>query len=220
MILVIDPAVRIPEVQGFCKIVRATRERCEYHLPGICDMRSLEACHLDEAKGIVLFGSGTSVHETDGWQKPLSKFLQAAIDKGIPLMAICYGQQLLGHMFGAEVGFCTEDRSMHLGDRIVSIKSDKRLKLPELEIPIVVSHGEELKSLPKGFELWGETSEVEIEAIRHPLKPIWALQSHPEATEDFIAHQDIELNHQQLKEVGEKSFVIIQAFLNFCSETR
>ena len=218
MIAVIDPAVRTAEVQGFCKIARHSILKCDYHMPALCGLNSIHDLDLTTLKGIVLFGSGASVHENHAWQPGLIAFLKKAIDQGVPLLAICYGQQLLGHMFGTKVDFCFKNRGQHLGCRKIPFKEDSRLQLRAKEYPIVVSHGEELKEVPEGFEIWAASQKVKVDAIRHPTKPIWAVQSHPEATEDFIAHQSIELGELSLEVIVQESFQLVQAFLDYCAK--
>ena len=49
-------------------------------------------------KGIILSGGPASVLDADGPRIP-----QEILDSGLPIMAICYGQQALMHQLGGEV---------------------------------------------------------------------------------------------------------------------
>src|SRR5687768_3302787 len=59
---------------------------------------------------IVVSGAPVLLTETDP-QPYLQKF-KILLDSGLPLLGICFGHQLLGMSFGAEVSRCKEDRDI------------------------------------------------------------------------------------------------------------
>lgn len=54
--------------------------------------------------GILITGSHAMVSDNPSWQRPIMAWLERAISKGIPVLGICFGHQLLAEMAGGRVG--------------------------------------------------------------------------------------------------------------------
>src|SRR5262245_51435027 len=83
-------------------IARRTREcnvYCEIH-PGTLSLEELKALRPD---AIILSGGPGSVYDEDSPKCPTGIF-----DLGIPILGICYGLQLMGHLLGGSVEAGTE----------------------------------------------------------------------------------------------------------------
>ncbi len=123
--------------------------------------------------GIILSGGPSSVYEKGA---PLSK--KEILDLGIPVLGICYGQQLIGKQLG---GLVMPNKIKEYGRRIVKIKNKNKLfqSLKNKEI-CWMSHGDSIEKLPNGFVTLASTNSCKNAAIGNFEKNIYGVQFHPE----------------------------------------
>lgn len=96
----------------------------------------------------------------------------------LPILGICYGQQMIAHVFGAKVA---KGASAEYGLGEVEIdEEDILFKGVPKKIRTWVSHFDEVKELPEGFVKLAHSGTCEIEAMRHKELPIFSVQFHPE----------------------------------------
>ncbi len=96
----------------------------------------------------------------------------------VPLLGICYGHQMIAHVWKAKVG---RGLSAEYGMGGVTI-DDKDVifgGLPE-KLRVWVSHFDEVKEVPKGFAGLAHSKICGVEAMRHKERPIFGVQFHPE----------------------------------------
>jgi len=96
----------------------------------------------------------------------------------MPLLGICYGQQMIAHVFGAKVA---KGASAEYGLGEVEIdEEDVLFKGVPKKIRTWVSHFDEVKELPSDFVKLAHSDTCDIEALRHKERPIFGVQFHPE----------------------------------------
>ena len=214
-IMIIDPAARVAELDCFNRIAEDDRFTFSYHLPALMGFDSLERIR-QPVSGVIIFGSGSSVYDQDAWQEKLSNFLKEAIDHKAPILGICYGHQLIAHMFGAKVDFLFQDHKKLTGFYETSIHNTK-LGHNLNKASLVTSHREAVIELPKGFKCTAHRENVDFDALEHESLPIFTFQQHPEATNSFLNNQSIDC-----PTLGPNSFddghKIVASFLDFCSD--
>jgi len=186
--MVIDPAVRRPELSAFNAIAERSPVPATYHLPAMHDMASFPEHPLEVVKGLIIFGSGASVHERSSWQVELEEWIRPLLDAGIPALGCCYGHQMLAFMYGGTVEWMFPDRHKLCGIRQVSLLSSP-LGTGLVRLPI--SHAEVVTQLPSRFSRLAQSEDVPIDGMRHESLPIFGFQPHPEATTDFLATHKI-----------------------------
>ncbi len=152
-------ARRIRECQVYSKI---------YHF-------STTAAQLkaDGVAGIILSGGPSSVFAK---QAPIPD--RGIFELGVPVLGICYGIQLMGHLLGGKVS-----RSDHreYGHGTLTIRRPGRLfaGLPK-KLRVWNSHGDRLIKLPPGFTAIGTTDNSEFAAIEDLKRNFYGIQFHPE----------------------------------------
>ena len=134
-------------------------------------------------KGIVLSGSPHSVYEAGA-----PTIDPAILDLGVPMLAICYGMQLVCHLMGGLVQ-PGESREFGRASIEVSDRSDLFAALPQ-RTSVWMSHGDQVTRLAgsegvvEAFETLASTPTCPHAAVRlvTPTRRIFGVQFHPEVT--------------------------------------
>ena len=185
---IIDPGTRIAEVDCFNLLAIKAPLKTTYHLPALFGMKSLS--HYNQPKGIIILGSGASPNDKLDWQAQLGQWLTKQIDAGTPMLGICYGHQLIAHLLGGTIGFMRVDQTKRTGFYTINVSANRLW--PQESVSLLMSHREMITILPQQLENIASSKECPCEGFQHKTKPIWGLQSHPEATVAFMENQNIE----------------------------
>ena len=216
---IIDPGTRVPELDCFNQISQASKLSCHYHLPALFGTSSLVATNEDNIAGIIILGSGASVCDDIPWQNDLCNWLKPKIHGGISCLGICYGHQLIAHMFGGKVAPLYKEGKKLTGTRTTKI-SQNRLNIVPMEYEVVVSHIEVCLDIPQEFNILAKSPAVEIDGLEHKHLPIWTFQSHPEATQLFLTNQSINIEQPKKDRALNDGEKIISSFLAHCNHAK
>lgn len=134
---------------------------------------SIEA--LQDFDGIIISGGPRSVYEIDA-----PRFHEDVLSLGIPILGICYGQQLIAQLLGGHVkgGDFREYGIASLEVR----ESGTILKGVPSGTSVWMSHGDTVQKLPPHFKPLAETNACAFAAIADLNRQIYGLQFHPEVT--------------------------------------
>lgn len=124
-------------------------------------------------QGIIFSGGPASVY---GKNSPTID--KQIFEMGIPILGICYGQQLIAHILDGKV---SPGKVKEYGPATVNIEKNSPLfGNTAKEFNVWMSHGDEVKKVPEGFKVLAYTKTVPVAAISNEKKKIFALQFHPE----------------------------------------
>jgi len=162
-------------------IARRIREQSVY-----CEIHPYTLGH-DAAKiralsptAIILSGGPSSVYDQGAPLVPAG-FFELATSLGIPVLAICYGAQLVAHVLGGKVR--PADRREY-GRASVKIKHGGegvfRTVAADDELAVWASHGDHVDALPPGFVHVAESENCPMSAFVNAARKIHCLQFHPE----------------------------------------
>lgn len=133
---------------------------------------------LDEVKnkkpiGIIFTGGPNSVYDDNA-----PNIDKEIFDLGIPILGLCYGMQLISKTFGALV---EKAEKKEFGKTLcIKDKDSKLIQNMKNETIVWMSHQDQVKKLPCGFDLIQHTSTCPYAAIENEEKKIYAVQYHPE----------------------------------------
>jgi GMP synthase (glutamine-hydrolysing) len=122
--------------------------------------------------GVVLSGGPASVYEPGAPQVD-PELLQS----GVPVLGICYGMQLIAHHLGGEVASASR---REYGPALLAVDDPGQLfaGLPA-ELPVWMSHGDNVVRLPAGFHSLASSSNAPVAAFGNGAG-IVGIQFHPE----------------------------------------
>ena len=131
---------------------------------------SVEEIKAKNPNGLIL-GGGPSLESAGNSEKYIK-----SVD--VPILGICLGHQLIAKAYGSEVS--TSDTESYAQVKI-NINNDEGLfegLAPEMDV--WSSHKDEVKTIPKGFEVLASSELCDIESLKHNSKDIYGIQFHPE----------------------------------------
>ncbi len=129
-----------------------------------------------DAGGIQVTGSPLMLNTLDTpWQERVGHALETAARRGVPVLGVCFGHQLLGQHFGATLRSWEGNRwgvaEVHF-QAVGPFASDA--------VPMVFTHRDHLVDAGD-MEVVAQGGLGGIQALAHPELPIWSVQGHPEA---------------------------------------
>lgn len=186
-LIVVDPAVVRAEDRGVARVLADLEGDHRVLRPGLVPEDGPRPGDGYDADGIVILGSRASVRDDASWLSRLGSWLDPLLADGpeIPVLGICFGHQLLAHRAGGSVGHLRPDRREESGIR-ESRFEDCRLVPGGGLLRVVASHGEEVKCLPPGLRSVARRPGIETDAFQHERRPVFGVQFHPEADEEFM----------------------------------
>jgi len=138
--------------------------------------RADEAFARLKPKGIILSGGPSSVMWDDSPRAP-----QHFFDAGIPILAICYGQQTMAHQLGGRVA-PSDDREF--GRAFIEIVGDSMLFdglwKPGESHQVWMSHGDRVEALPEGFTVVARSEGAPYAVATDEARRFFSLMFHPE----------------------------------------
>jgi len=126
-----------------------------------------------QPKGVILSGGPASVYDDDAPLAPSWVF-----DKGLPVLGICYGMQVIAHQLGGTVA---SSQKREYGHSVVyqDTKSDPLFSEISKSMPVWMSHGDKINQLPPGFKSIGYSDNSPV-AVFVGDEARYGIQFHPE----------------------------------------
>ncbi|MEM7461440.1 MAG: glutamine-hydrolyzing GMP synthase [Pseudomonadota bacterium] len=127
-------------------------------------------------KAVIFSGGPGSVPEKDSPRAP-----QAVFDSGVPILAICYGQQTLCHQLGGKV---EGGHHREFGRADIEILKSSPLFEGIWEVggkyPVWMSHGDRVTRLPDGFEVYATSPNAPFAIAADNKRNYFSTMFHPE----------------------------------------
>lgn len=138
---------------------------------------SLESLKQLPIKGIILSGGPSSVYE-EGAPTLDNEIIDWCKSENIPVLGLCYGHQLLGQLIG---GVVEPNQVKEYGRTQLFVTNPSSiLEGMNEEETVWMSHGDQVKQLPEGFNILANTNDCPIAAFASDDNLLTGLQFHPE----------------------------------------
>ncbi len=171
-LLIIDFGSQVTQL--IARRLRELNVYCEIH-----PFQSVTAEFLDDfAPKAVIFSGGPASVIDDGSPRPP----QEVFSLGVPILGICYGQQVMMQMLGghverghgtAEFGRAYVEPSTHELPLLVGWFDDGREQ-------VWMSHGDHVAEIAPGFEVFATSPGAPFAITADPTRKFYAVQFHPE----------------------------------------
>ena len=170
-LLIVDFGSQVTQL--IARRLRELNVYCEIHPYQIVDEKFLNRL---SPKAIILSGGPDSVTR-DG--SPMAH--PVIYNMGVPLLGICYGQQVMMHQLGGEVTSGTG--TSEFGKAFVERKSSSELLkswFNNQTEQVWMSHGDHVSKIAPGFEVFGHSPNAPYAIIGDKKRNFYAVQFHPE----------------------------------------
>ena len=171
-LLIIDFGSQVTQL-----IARRLRELsiyCEIHPFQKVDTAFLKSFN---PKAVILSGGPASVMDADSPRAP-----QGLFDLGLPILGICYGQQVMMHQLGGTV--VSGHGTAEFGRAFVTPSQDKLSILDgwfaDGDEQVWMSHGDHVSEIADGFEVYGTSPNAPFAITADTKRNFFAVQFHPE----------------------------------------
>lgn len=135
-----------------------------------------DAFHRLSPKAVILSGGPASTTDIGSPRAP-----QVIFESGLPVLGICYGEQLMCAQLGGAV---EGGHHREFGRAFLDIRQESALFDGIWEVgsrhQVWMSHGDRVTALPEGFEVIGTSTGAPFAAIADEKRRFYAVQFHPE----------------------------------------
>jgi GMP synthase (glutamine-hydrolysing) len=171
-LLIIDFGSQVTQL--IARRLRELNVYCEIH-----PFQKVDDAFLDAfgPKAIIFSGGPASVFAEGAPMPPASAF-----SRGVPILGICYGQQVMMHVLGGKVerGHGTAE----FGRAYVTPGADKLDLLDgwfaDGREQVWMSHGDHVSEIAPGFQVYGTSPNAPFAITADPARHFYAVQFHPE----------------------------------------
>ena len=174
-LLIIDFGSQVTQL--IARRLRELNVYCEIH-----PYQNVTDAFLAEfAPKAIIFSGGPDSVMREGSPRPP----RAAYDMGVPILGICYGQQVMMHDLGGKVE-AGEHATAEFGRAYVKPTQDRDALLNGWFLDgtgreqVWMSHGDRVVRLPEGFRVVGTSDGAPFAAIANDERCFYAVQFHPE----------------------------------------
>lgn len=169
LVLILDYGSQYTQL--IARRVRENHVYCEIHLGSL----NLPAIQALKPRAIILSGGPQSVYAPGAPKSDPGVF-----KLGVPVLGICYGEQLMARELGGQV---EPSSQREYGPARVTVHERLGIFSPFLEgevMQVWMSHGDRLTRVPEGFRSIASSQNAPFAAIADPVRHLYGIQFHPE----------------------------------------
>lgn len=180
-----DPVLVVDFGAQYAQVIARRVRECHVYSEIVPPDLTAEELLARSPAGIILSGGPASVYA-----ERAPRIDPAIWDAGVPVLGICYGQQLMVSQLGGEVtrtGTAEFGRTELAGDPGSVLLSG----LPEHQT-VWMSHNDAVTRAPEGFRTIGSTDHSPVAAVEEPSRELYGVQFHPEVSHTPLGRRVLE----------------------------
>ena len=132
-------------------------------------------------RAVILSGSERSVFEDAAWLDNQFSFVRNVMEKGVPLLGVCFGHQLMFRaLYGKDV--LARRAVPEVGWPTVELKAHEVFAGVPSAIRPYNFHFDEVVDVPEAWRVLASSESCRVHAVCHDELPAVGLQFHPEVT--------------------------------------
>ena len=167
---------------------------------------------LTKNDAVILTGSHSMVTHEESWSLEVEKWLPKLIKDEVPLLAICYGHQLLAKSLGGVSGY--HENGIEIGSVEINLeenaKDDEIFSKLQNSFKAHTIHSQTVIKLPKNATRLAFNNHDKNHAFRVG-NCAWGVQFHPEFDENIM--------NLYIKEVAKKKDLEVEKLISFSENT-
>ena len=144
--------------------------------------------------GCVITGSHDMITEGTDWMQATTRWVRGAVNKGLPVLGICFGHQLMANALGGRAAY--HPRGLEIGTVNITLTENAAGDPLFESLPDVfaahVTHSQTVIELPSDATLLAASDHDAHQAFRVG-EHAWGLQFHPEFDAEATLHYVREL---------------------------
>lgn len=173
-----------------CLVRAGELEKSDFHIHNAINEPLTEEMY-DQYDAVFIGGTGdfSVAQDRPDWFEKLSAWTAGLLERNVPSLGLCYGFHLMAHACGGEV--MTRPDLEETGTFEVRLteegQKDDILKSLPPKFLAQQGHHDVVLSMPPGWIRLADSERCHWQAFKHPEKPFYGLQFHPELRKvDFM----------------------------------
>lgn len=150
--------------------------------------------------GLIITGSDSMVTNPSSGDLAAFRWLEGVLNADVPVLGLCYGHQMLGHVLGGDVGPLPGGPEIGVADIAFTAGDDPLFAPCGSRQRVAVIHWQTVLRLPAGAQVLARGTREPCQAVRF-MPRVWGVQFHPEFSPDVWADMAAEC-HAPLREAG------------------
>ena len=135
--------------------------------------------------GLIITGSRSMVTDPSASERTAFRWLEKVLRTEIPVLGLCYGHQMLGHVFGGEVGPLPGGPEIGIAEIEFAAGGDPLFAPCGARQRVAVIHWQSLLRLPAGAQVLGGGTREPHHAVRFQPR-VWGVHFHPEFSPEVL----------------------------------